>query len=88
MTRTRHTSSSRSYAALALVALVLALASPAAADEYDARRAGHPLRMVAYALHPIGVALDWLVFRPGHWVVHQPVMSHIFGHDIDEEPQR
>jgi hypothetical protein len=44
--------------------------------------------MVAYALHPIGVALDWLVFRPGHWVVHQPVMSHIFGHDVDEEPQR
>jgi hypothetical protein len=88
MIGTPHRSRSRSYAALALVALVLAWASPAAADEYDARRAGHPLRMVAYALHPIGVALDWLLFRPGHWVVSQPPFDHIFGHDVDEEPQR
>jgi len=78
----------RSCAGLACAALVLALASPALADEYDARRAGHPLRVVAYVVHPIGVALDWLLFRPAHWVVSQPVLSHVFGHDVDEEPQR
>jgi hypothetical protein len=88
MPRTRHASRRRSCAVLLFAALVLSLASPAAADEYDARRAGHPLRVVAYAMHPIGVALDWLLFRPAHWVVSQPVMSHIFGHDVDEEPQR
>jgi hypothetical protein len=88
MTETRPSSWHRSWAALALLTLVLGLASAAAADEYDARRAGHPLRMAAYALHPIGVALDWLLFRPAHWAVSQPVMSHIFGHDVDEEPQR
>jgi hypothetical protein len=88
MTETRPASRQRSCAALALLTLVVGLASPAAADEYDARRAGHPLRIVAYALHPIGVALDWVLFRPGHWVVSQPVMSHIFGHDVEETPQR
>ena len=88
MARIRHRSLRRSLAGIALVALVLASASSASADEYDARRAGHPLRLVAYVLHPIGVALDWLLFRPGHWMVSQPVMSHIFGHDVDEEPQR
>jgi hypothetical protein len=88
MSSTRPTSRRRSCAALLLAALLLASASPATADEYDARRAGHPLRVVAYALHPIGVALDWMLFRPAHWVVHQPVLSHVFGHDVDEEPQR
>jgi hypothetical protein len=78
----------RSLAGVAFAALAFALAAPAAADEYDARRAGHPLRIVAYVLHPIGVALDWMIFRPAHWAGSQPVMSHIFGHDVDEEPQR
>lgn len=88
MASPRHVSRRRSCAAFVFAALVLASASPAAADEYDARRAGHPLRVVAYGVHPIGVALDWLLFRPAHWVVSQPVLSHIFGHDVDEEPQR
>ena len=83
-----HTSLRHSLAALAFAALVFATASPAGADEYDARRAGHPLRVVAYALHPFGVALDWLIFRPAHWVVSDPFFSYVFGHDVDEEPQR
>ena len=78
----------RSLAALLLAAAVAALAGPAAADEYDARRAGHPLRVAAYILHPIGVALDYLLFRPAHWVGSQPVLRTIFGHEIDEDPQR
>lgn len=78
----------RLLAAGLLATVLTALALPAAADEYDARRAGHPVRVLAYALHPIGVALDWLVFRPLHWVGSQPVLSTIFGHEVDEEPQR
>ena len=88
MSSQRSFSRRRSCAALLLGALFLASVSPAAADEYDARRAGHPLRIVAYALHPVGVALDYMLFRPAHWLVHKPVMSKIFGHDVDEEPQR
>jgi hypothetical protein len=88
MSHERITPLRRSLAALLLAAALAALAGPAAADEYDARRAGHPLRVAAYILHPIGVALDYLVFRPAHWVGSQPVIRTIFGHEVDEDPQR
>ncbi len=78
----------RALAVLTLSASFAVLATPALADEYDRHRAGHPLRFVAYVLHPIGAALDWLVFRPAHWVGSKPVVRDIFGHDVDEEPQR
>ena len=78
----------RSAAALLLCCLLAGIAGPAAADEYDAHRAGHPLRVAAYALHPIGVALDYLLFRPAHWVGSLPVIRTIFGHEVDEDPQR
>jgi len=78
----------RALAALALLMCLGSFAGRASADEYDARRAGHPLRLAAYLLHPVGVALDWLIFRPAHYVVSQPVLSTIFGHDVNEEPQR
>ena len=88
MTRVHKATLRRSLAALALLACMALAAASASADEYDARRAGHPLRVVAYALHPVGVALDWLIFRPAHWVGSQPGLSYLFGHDVDEEPQR
>lgn len=52
-----------------VLACVVALALFAAVAEagtarYDRRRAGHPLRIVAYALHPAGVVLDRLIFEP------------------------
>ena len=58
----------------AVVALaMLAVASPAAAEEYDETYSGHPLRVIGYVLHPIGVILDTLIFRPFHWVgSHEP----------------
>ena len=88
MTRARIATLRRSLAAVALLACLALTAAPSSADEYDARRAGHPLRVVAYALHPVGVALDWLIFRPAHWAGSQPAFAFLFGHDVDEEPQR
>jgi hypothetical protein len=88
MSPARQRSLRGSLAALPLLACLALAATPAAADEYDARRAGHPLRVVAYVLHPVGVALDYLLFRPAHWVGSQPVVRTIFGHDVDEQPQR
>jgi len=65
-----------------IAALVMALAAPAAqADEYEADRAGHPVRILAYVLHPFGVALDYLVFRPAHWVGHREPFKTLFGHE-------
>jgi hypothetical protein len=65
-----------------LVLLALLLPAPGSAGSYDPRRAGHPLRIAAYALHPAGVILDWLIFRPA-WALgsHEPLRT-LFGVDV------
>lgn len=67
----------------AALALGLAAATPAAAraDTHDPERAGHPVRVAAYVLHPIGVLLDYLIVRPAHWVVEREPFRTLFGHD-------
>lgn len=73
----------RRWTAAALAAAALLLAAPAGADDYDPEYAGHPLRIVAYVLHPLGVMVDYLIMRPAHWVgMHEP-FSTIFGHEAD-----
>ena len=62
--------------AVAVFTVLLTAATPSVADEYDPVEAGHPVRIIAYALHPIGVILDVLVFRPAHWIAsHEPVKT-------------
>lgn len=70
------------------VALVIMLTpyGDALADEYDPHEAGHPLRLAAYILHPVGVLFDYGLMRPAHWIVHQGPLSTIFGHEV--EPDR
>jgi hypothetical protein len=69
-------------AALSLVAL-LALSGSAFAipnDEYDDSQS-YPLRVAAYLIHPVGVGLEYLIFRPFHWLVsHDETTEMIFGH--------
>jgi hypothetical protein len=48
-------------------------------DGYDDSQA-HPLRLVAYAVHPVGYALEWLLTRPIHAIVSQPELHRVFGH--------
>ena len=65
---------------LASLVALLASSGAARADEYDPQRAGHPLRIVAYVLHPVGFMIDYLIMRPAHWVgSHEPYRS-MFGH--------
>ena len=63
--------------AIAAALAMLAATSPAATDEdYDDTYSGHPLRIVAYVLHPIGVILDTLIFKPFHWIgSHEPIKT-------------
>ena len=79
MKKKRSTRLAGAVASVALAASVLA--APASADPYDPQRAGHPLRIVAYALHPVGVMLDVLLMRPAHWVVTRDSMARLFGHE-------
>jgi hypothetical protein len=71
----------RGWIAVLSAALVLALANPVAADEYDSRNSGHPLRLIAYVLHPVGVVLDYVILRPAHWFVSYEPMKTLFGHE-------
>jgi hypothetical protein len=69
----------RRVAALLAMAAMLALATPALADEYDPKDAGHPLRIVGYVLHPVGVTIDYLLLRPAFWIgSHEPFRT-LFG---------
>jgi hypothetical protein len=68
-----------------LLLLVLTPIRASAHDAYDDSES-HPLRLVAYALHPVGFALEWLVMRPIHFVVSQPKLERVFGHVPHEVP--
>ena len=67
-------------ASLCVLALLLS-AAPASADEHRSDRAGHPLKVIATILHPVGVALDWLIFRPAHWLQNREPLKTLTGHD-------
>jgi hypothetical protein len=77
---------------IALVASLMLVASPAVSDEYEPHSAGHPLRIAGYVLHPVGMALDYLIFRPAHWIGSKGPMRAIFGHRAEtpriSEPMR
>lgn len=67
-----------------LVAVTLSLgAGTAWADEASREYEDaimHPLRLAAYAVHPVGFALEWLVGRPFHYVISRPYLDKIFGY--------
>ena len=71
----------RLVAALLVGFLLVAGAAPAIADDYDPKRSGHPLRIVAYVVHPVGVLIDFILLRPAHWIGSQAGFRTIFGHD-------
>lgn len=69
------------FAVVALVLIAVTAATPVEADEYDEKSSGHPLRIVAYVLHPVGVAIDYLLLRPAHWLGSHEPLKTIFGHE-------
>lgn len=65
---------------------LLATAVPARAhDAYDDSQS-NPLRLIAYAVHPVGFAIEWLVMRPVHFVASNPRLERVFGHVPHENP--
>jgi hypothetical protein len=72
----------RPIAALTL-ALALWLPLGASAADYDPRRAGHPLRIAAYCLHPVGVILDYLIFRPAWYIGGVEPIRTLVGRDLE-----
>lgn len=72
---------SRRVAALGALIACLAVSAPASADRYDPQKAGHPMRILAYVVHPVGVMLDLLIMRPAHWIGSHEPMATLFGHE-------
>jgi hypothetical protein len=70
-----------SLRAITIAAILVSLALPAHAGptRYNPTRAGHPLRIAAYILHPFGVILDTLIFHPAWWVGQHEPMRTLFG---------
>ena len=79
--RSRPTTARRAVLAALLGAVLAASGRPAMADDYDDKSSGHPLRIIAYVLHPVGVAIDYLVLRPAHWLGSHEPLKTIFGHE-------
>lgn len=71
----------RTAAATLAMVMSLLIAAPAIADEYDSDSSGHPLRIAAYVVHPIGVIIDTLIFRPAHWIGSFEPFKTLFGHE-------
>ena len=64
---------------LCLVTMMAAMPATAVADEYNPRRAGHPLQIIAYVLYPVGVGLDRLIFRPAWSLGQKEPLRALFG---------
>ena len=79
--RRRLASIARRFLLLSVALPILLFGVPALAesefdDGYDPTESGHPLRIVAYMLHPVGVILDTLIFRPAWWLgTHEPIKT-------------
>ena len=61
--------------------LLAVTVADAQADRYDPKKAGNPIRISAYILHPVGVLLDYGLMRPCFWVVQREPFSTIFGYE-------
>jgi len=69
----------RMIGTVAIVALLTLSAGrvTAAPDVYDDSQS-HPLRIAAYLAYPVGYAVEWLVFRPFHFLTSS--YPDVFGH--------
>lgn len=80
----KHGSAFLMTAACAIFVLSGFAAQASESPKYDPREAGHPLRLAAYVLHPIGVAADYCLMRPAYWLVQHEPLATIFGVERDE----
>lgn len=80
MARTRSFAGLRPVLLTCCLALAIGFATPAAANPHDPERGGHPLRVAAYLLHPVGYFLDRVFVRPAHWLISRDSLAPIFGH--------
>lgn len=70
---------------LLVMGFVISARTPAVAHEYDRGDSDNPVRIAAYLFHPLGIAVEYVVTRPIHWLVSRPTLNVWFGHDPTEK---
>lgn len=70
---------------LMVIALVLLFTSSGFAHSYYRGKSDNPIRYVAYVVYPVGMACEYLVTRPIHWLVSRPNLCKVFGHKPKED---
>ena len=64
------------------VAVLFSLSSVSFADQYKrGSEDDYPGRILAYVVHPFGMALEYAVTRPVHWITKQTELNKVFGSD-------
>ncbi len=62
-----------------LITAFMVTAIPASARDYMRGEDDCPVRIIAYAAHPFGVAADYIIARPVHWITKQIHLNKVFG---------
>ncbi|UCD59131.1 MAG: hypothetical protein JSV16_08590 [Candidatus Hydrogenedentota bacterium] len=78
----------KTFVLLFSVALLLVPMRSAVSHELKPEEAGHPLRVAAYILHPIGYVLYHGIVKPAHWFISLPGTREVFGHKEDPFQER
>lgn len=63
-----------------LVLALTASASTASAHRFSKEQEGHPLRYIGHVGNVVGVAAEFVIARPIHWLVSLPYADVAFGH--------
>jgi len=64
---------------ISLAITVTADTGLAADSGYDPKEAGHPIRIISYVAHPVGVLIDYAILRPAYWLGQKEPFRTIFG---------
>lgn len=67
------------------LALTLSVSGVALAGEEYHDSDSHPLKVAAHLVHPVGAGLEWIVFRPLHFIMSRPGLDKVFGHDTIDD---
>lgn len=77
---TKKHASRAGFLTLALGILLMSATQPASADRYNRDYSGHPLQIISYPVHAVGIGLEYLVTRPIHYLVSRDNADILFGH--------
>lgn len=63
-----------------MLLLCIGMTVPSMAHRYRRAQGDNPLQIVGWVLHPVGLAAEFVIMRPLHWVVSRSHLDIVFGH--------